>query len=156
MELLKRRAGIDLLHIPYKGAGLAIQDLMAGRVDMSMMTVASLKASAGKLVPIANADEKRMAAYGDVPTVMEAGVPNYAAIAWWMVLVPSGTPKEAVARLNLELQKALGSPEVTKRTGDLGVEVPSPGLSAEQSRAWIEKERSVWTPLVTSLGLALD
>ncbi|MFM9888027.1 MAG: Bug family tripartite tricarboxylate transporter substrate binding protein [Burkholderiales bacterium] len=154
MELLKRRAGIDLLHIPYKGAGAAMQDLLAGRVDVSVMPLGSLSASGGKLVPIANADEKRMSTLPDVPTVAESGYPDFAAIAWWMMLVPAGTPPDNIAQLSRELGKALVMPEVMKRAAGFGAESPVP--SPEQAKALIERDRAVWAPLITSLGITLD
>lgn len=154
MELLKRRAGIDLLHVPYKGAGAAMQDLLAGRIDMSVMPLGSLTASGGKLIPIANADEKRMASLPDVPTVAELGYPNFAAIAWWMMLVPAGTPQEIIVRLSAELGKALAVPDVMKRAAGFGAESPVP--SPEQAKALIERDRAVWAPLITSLGITLD
>ncbi len=154
MELLKRRAGIDLLHVPYKGAGAAMQDLLAGRIDMSVMPLGSLTASGGKLIPIANADDKRLASLPDIPTVAELGYPNFTAIAWWMMLVPAGTPREIIARLSGELGKALAVPEVMKRAAGYGAESPVP--SPEQAKALIEKDRAVWTPLITSLGITLD
>ncbi len=154
MELLKRRAGIDLLHVPYKGAGAAMQDLLAGRIDMSVMPLGSLTASGGKLIPIANADEKRMASLPDVPTVAELGYPNFVAIAWWMMLVPAGTPQEIIVRLSAELGKALAVPDVMKRAAGFGAESPVP--SPEQAKALIERDRAVWAPLITSLGITLD
>jgi tripartite-type tricarboxylate transporter receptor subunit TctC len=154
VELLKRRAGIDLLHVPYKGSGLAMQDLLAGRVDISVMTLGALKASGGKLRPLANTDEKRMSALPNIPTVAEEGLSDYQAIAWWMMLVPAGTPKEVAKRLSDALRDALAVTEVVSRSADYGAEAPVP--TPEEANELIRRERAVWAPLIGSLGLVLD
>ena len=156
MELLQRRAGIQLVHIPYKGFGLAAQDILAGRVDLSVQTLGTLKAhvAAGKVRALASTDEKRIASLPDVPTVAETGLPEYSAMVWYVMLVPIATPRDIVGRLNQELRRALVTPEVMGKLADIGAE--SALVSPEDAGDILRKERATWGPLIAGLGIALD
>ena len=156
MELLQRRAGIQLIHIPYKGFGLAAQDILAGRVDLSVQTLGTLKThvAAGKVRALASTDEKRIASLPDVPTVAETGLPEYSAMVWYVMLAPIATPREIVGRLNQELRRALVTPEVMSKLTDIGAE--SALVSPDEAAEILRKERAIWGPLISGLGIALD
>ncbi|WP_422648557.1 Tripartite tricarboxylate transporter substrate binding protein [Cupriavidus sp. H18C1] len=113
-ELLKQRAGIDMLHVPYKGASAALTDLMAGTVDMVFMTSMSALPTlkSGNPRAIAVASKKRMPQMPQLPTMEEAGLPGFEADSWNGLLAPAGTPREVLDRLNAEVNKALASPDV--------------------------------------------
>ena len=144
MELFQRKTGIKLLHVPYKGDSPALQDLMGGQIDMYLVnTAASLQhIKSGKLRPIALSMAKRSAVLPDVPTFAQAGVPDFESYSWQGMVAPAGTPPAVVARLNMELNKALGSDEVRKKFGDLGIE-PSPTTSADVHRVRQGPEHAV-------------
>ena len=156
MELLKNRAGIDLVHIPYKGAGPVMQDFLAGRVDIASLTLLNVRSNiaSGKVRPLASTDVRRNPLLPDVPTVAEAAVPDFSVVVWYTLIAPAGTPKEIVARLNQELRKAMASPEVVARYPDYGAEVAV--SSPEEAAEVLKKERAVWGPLISRLGIALD
>ena len=144
------------MHIPYKGFGLAAQDILAGRVDLSVQTLGTLKAhvAAGKVRALASTDEKRIASLPDVPTVAEVGLPEYSAMVWYVMLVPTATPREIVGRLNQELRRALVTPEVMGKLTEIGAE--SALVSPDEAGEVLRKERAIWGPLISGLGIALD
>ncbi|UHL66021.1 tripartite tricarboxylate transporter substrate binding protein [Paralcaligenes sp. KSB-10] len=123
LELLKREAGVQIAHIPYKGAGQVAGDLLGGQVDMYFDNLpASLPSiKAGRLNALAVASKERSSAIPDVPTFAEAGLPNMVVTPWFGILAPAGTPQPVVEQLNTAFNKALVDPEVQKRLKDLGV-----------------------------------
>jgi len=156
MELFQRKTGIKLLHIPYKGDAPALQDLMGGQVDMYLVnTAASLQhIKSGKLKAIALSMNKRSAVLPDVPTFAEAGVPDFESYSWQGLVAPAGTPPAVVARLNMELNKALGSDEVRRKLVDLGIE-PSPTTSAEFT-AFVKAQSMLWGGVISAAGIKLE
>jgi tripartite-type tricarboxylate transporter receptor subunit TctC len=148
--------GIDMIHVPYKGSGPAVTDLLAGQVQMMFDNIPSSlpHIKAGKLKALATTGAKRDPALPDLPTIAEAGVPGYESGVWFGLMVPAGTPKEIVARLNAEAVKGARSPEFVKRMGDLGYNF-IPG-SPEQMSELIKAEIARWTPIVKASGAKVD
>lgn len=141
-ELFKQRAGVDIAHIPYKGAGQVAADLLGGQVDMYFDNLpASLPSiRAGKLRALAVASETRSASIPEVPTFAEAGLPGFLITPWFGILAPAGTPPAAVEKLRAAFTASLAAPEVAARMRELGVqaapEVPLAGFLAEETARW--------------------
>jgi tripartite-type tricarboxylate transporter receptor subunit TctC len=123
-ELFKSMAGINLVHVPYKGAALVITDVIAGHVPIAFVTLAAAlpQVRAGKLKALAITGDKRASAAPDIPTMSEAGLSGVEISEWFGILVPAGTPKAVLSRLNDEIVKAVHSPEVNKRFTEQGLE----------------------------------
>jgi tripartite-type tricarboxylate transporter receptor subunit TctC len=155
-EMLKLRAGIDMVHVPYKGAGPALQDTLAGNVQVAFKT--SLSAvphiQSGKLRGIAVAANKRVAQLPDVPTMAEAGMPDFEVSSWNGLLAPAGTPKEIVDRLYAETAKALRSPDLIERFAAQGAEPV--GSSPEEFRAYIRAEVEKWGKVIKAAGISAE
>lgn len=124
-ELFNQLAGVKITHIMYKGAGPALTDVLAGHTQVSVLTLAPVKAhiAAGKLKALAVAPAKRSSVVPELPTISEAGVAGYEADLWYALFAPAGTPREIVQRLNTELAKALASPDVRDRLAQQGYDV---------------------------------
>src|SRR5690606_26702524 len=153
IEMLKREAGIDIAHIPYRGAGQVAGDLLGGQVDMYFDNLPASLASIreGRLVAIAVAGETRAEAIPDVPTFAEAGYPKMQINPWFGLLAPAGTPENAVSALNAAFNEALDDAEVKQRLDALGVELAG-GSSAELA-AFLEKEMSDIAQLIEENGI---
>ena len=125
MELLKIMAGIDVVHVPYKGVGPAMSDLLGGHVDSMVSNVASAKphVDAGKLRAVGVTSRNRAPALPEVPSMSEAGVKGYEVLNWFGMFVPTGTPAPIVARLHAETAKFLATPEMKQRLSGEGAEV---------------------------------
>ncbi|WP_439686205.1 Tripartite-type tricarboxylate transporter, extracytoplasmic receptor component TctC [Cupriavidus oxalaticus] len=152
-ELFKMQAGIDITHIPYKGTGEALTDVMAGRGDMMFApTVSAMPfVRQGKLRALAVTTPKRASALPDIPTVAESGFPGYAFDSWFGILAPAGTPREIVDALNAEIGKALSSPDVRERLAAQGAE---PRRSSPQEFAtYIQAEIGKLAPVVRQSGV---
>jgi len=152
-ELLKRVAHIDIVHVPYKGGGPAMQGFLGAQVDSFFATPVSSIAQikAGKARPIATTGSRRAALLPNVPTVAESGYPGYEALNWYAYLGPARMPKELVDRLNRELVKVLGTSEVVALLDKQGVE-PQPGTPEELAR-YIEREYQTWGKVVKEAGI---
>jgi tripartite-type tricarboxylate transporter receptor subunit TctC len=155
-ELFKSAAGIDVLHVPYKGGAPAITDLLGERI--TFMPINPLEVlpniKAGKLRALAVASDKRVAYLPDVPTAGEAGLPGFDATVWWGVVAPAKTPPAIVARLNDEIDKVLRDPAVAKRLEDAGVVIVP--QTPEQFGQFIAAQTDLWTRLVKSAGIRPD
>ena len=152
-ELLKIRANIDIVHVPYKGGGPAMQGMLGGQVASIFATPVSSggQVKAGKIRAIATTGPKRAALLPDVPTVAESGYPGFEAMNWYAYLAPAKTPKDIVERLNRELVKALTDPAVTELLHKQGLE-PSPSSPAELVQ-YMEREYEVWGKVVKQAGI---
>ena len=146
-ELYKYMAGVDMVHIPYKGSGPAIQDVIGGQVPMMFDTsvVAGPHIESGRLRALAVTSSKRAAVFPNVPTMAESGVPGYDVVSWQAVFAPAGTPKPIVDRLYAEIARILKEPDVQERLAKLGLDpsgMPPAELAAFQ-KAEIEKGAKV-------------
>lgn len=152
-ELFKSMAGVDMLHVPYKGLGPAITDLLGGQINLIFadvgLVVAHLKS--GKLRGLAVTGSRRAAALPDLPTVAEAGVPGYSAGTWYGLFAPAGTPPAIVARLSEETRKALANPEVRASFAAQGVE-PA-GNTPEQFASFVRNEHAKWGRVIRESGI---
>ena len=155
-EVFKAVAGVDLLHVPYKGGGPALVDLMAGRVDVMLDTAASAMphVRSGKLRALAISGPRRSAEYPDLPTFAEAGLPQYDTNAWYSVHAPAGTPPEIVRRLNAELVASLKEPDVQARFKQLSTDAV--GNSPEEFAAFVRAELDKYARVIKGAGIRLD
>jgi tripartite-type tricarboxylate transporter receptor subunit TctC len=155
-ELFKHMTGVNMLHIPYKGSGPAVADLIGGQVNMMFDNIPSSlpHIKAGKLKALATTGAKRDPALPDLPTIAEAGVPGYESGVWFGIAVPAATPKDIIARLNAETIRGAKAPEFVKRMTDLGYLI-IPG-SADQMGDMIKAEITRWTPVVKASGAKID
>jgi tripartite-type tricarboxylate transporter receptor subunit TctC len=155
-ELFKAEARIDIVHVAYKGAAPALQDVIAGHVQMMFATAASVVGLIrdGKVRPLAVTTPKRTAILPDVPTVAELGIPGFDATTWHGLVAPSRTPKDVVATLHRATVAALADAAVRKSLGDLGVDIV--GNTPEQFNAYIKAEIPKWTAIVKASGATLD
>ena len=156
-ELLKRNAMLDMVGIGYKGFPPAIPDILAGQVQFAYMPfgVAAPHIRAGKLRALAVASPARSRMFPDVPTMAEAGYADSQVVSWYAILVPSATPRPAVARLNAEFAKALADPEVIARIEKIGGE-PLPAGKPEEVDAMLAREIDRWTKLVQATGMKIE
>jgi len=155
-ELLKLRAGIDLIHVPYKGAAPALVDVVSGVVSMGFKTALSAipHMQSGKLKPLAVAATRRLAQIPNVPTMAEAGLPDFEVSSWNGVLAPARTPPEVIARLNQELVRILATQDVKDRFAAQAAEPV--GSTPEQFRAYIRSEIDKWAQVVRASGAKID
>jgi len=156
LELFKLRAGVDIQHVPYRGAAPAIADLIGGQISMSFVTPASAQPliQSGKIKALAVAGNHRLAIYPDVPTMAEQGVTGFDVMIWFGVSVPAGTPRSIALKLNRDLQQALQSPEVRERFAALGIEPE--GGSPERFAAVINEDIERWRKVVKAANVHTD
>jgi len=156
-ELFKQAAGVDIVHVPYKGAAPGITDLLAGQVDMSFAPVANVvpHAKAGKLRLLAVTSASRSEFVQGVPTVAESGVPGFDVITWYAVFATGGTPAEIVNRLNSELRKIAQLPQLKEQLAGLGIDATA-SASVAQARAYRDAEVERWGKLVRALGVKAE
>ncbi len=155
-EVFKAVAGVDLLHVAYKGGGPALTDLMAGRVHVMLDTAASAMphVRGGKLRALALSAPKRSAEYPDLPTFAEAGLPQYDTNAWYSMHAPAGTPADIVRRLNRELVAILKDPEILARFKQLSTDPV--GNSPEEFGAFVKAELEKYARVIKAAGIKLD
>jgi tripartite-type tricarboxylate transporter receptor subunit TctC len=151
-ELFKAMTGVELVHVPYKGAQPALTDVIAGQVQMMFATSASVipYIKAGRLRALAVTTAQRSASVPELPTVAEAGVPGFEATTWHGVVVPAATPAAIVARLNEEINSALGEKDLKDRLTSLGAEI-STG-TPKQFTDYIAREIPKWAKVVKDSG----
>src|SRR5438477_470505 len=154
MAMFASAAGISLTHVPYKGATQAATDIAAGQIPVGFQglgTVAPL-VRGGHLRLIGVTTQHRLPQFPNVPTVSESGLPGFYFNSWFAVLVPAGTPKDIVGRLNAEVMKALGDPEVRRKLEDLGFAVR--GSSAEELRVMTREQLNKYARVIKQMGIA--
>ena len=147
-ELLNSVAGIEMLHVPYKGTAQAINDLIGGQVHTTFSTYSGASAAlkAGRVRALAVTSATRAAAFPDIPTIAEAGYPTYDALGWWGFAAPAGTPRAVVERLNQEINKAAQAPDLREKLS--GDAVETQGTTPEEFRMHLEKEIALWRKLI--------
>jgi tripartite-type tricarboxylate transporter receptor subunit TctC len=155
-EMFKIAAGVDLLHVPYKGVSAALIDMLGGRIELMFDAPAQYEPhlQSGKIRALAVASPKRLARLPDVPTSAEAGLPGYELASWFGLAAPAGTPGEAIARVNAEVLKALKAHDVVETLNKLGLE-PA-GSSPQQYAAMIAEDLTRWRRTVKAAGIKLE
>jgi tripartite-type tricarboxylate transporter receptor subunit TctC len=148
MEVFKSAAKIDLVHIPHKGMGPAVTDLMAGNVQVLIVSLPSVASQmkSGRLRALGVTGSKRTSFAPELPTVAESGVPGYEATLWWGIFAPSKTPKPVLDRLNSEIHKAMAAPDMKKVFVDFGAEADP--TTPEGFSTYVKAEIAKWTTVV--------
>lgn len=156
MEMLKSQANLDIVHVAYRGAAPAIQDVVAGQLPLMVVDAAAgmQMIKAGKIKPLATFSKSRLATLPEVPSLMELGHTDVEAVAWQGLVVPSATPEQVVARLTAELQKAIQSQSVQTQFATMGIE-PTPSDAAAMQKHWTQ-ESQYWPGLIRERGISLD
>jgi tripartite-type tricarboxylate transporter receptor subunit TctC len=156
MELFLQQTGVRLQHVPYKGAGPAITDVVGGQVPVMFVDLAAggPMIKAGKLRVLGVASPKRIAALPDVPTLAEQGIANFEAWAWQGLVVPANTPKEAIARLNADYAKAVAAPDIRQKLVEAGVEPVT--STPEEMAAYVKSETAKWGAVVKTANIKVD
>jgi tripartite-type tricarboxylate transporter receptor subunit TctC len=155
-EMFKIAAGVDMLHVPYKGVNAALTDMLGGRIELMFDAPAQYEPhlQSGKVRALAVASAKRLARLPDVPTTAEAGLPGYELASWFGLAAPAGTSAEAIAKLNAEVLKALTAQDVVQTLTKLGLE-PA-GSSPQQYAAMIVEDLAKWRRAVKAAGIKLE
>ena len=155
-EMLGRKAGFQMLVVPYKGAAPAITDLLGGQTDAMFATPQAVigMIKGGRLRALAVTSAKRLTILPDVPTIAESGYPGFEAVDWKMIVAPAGTPVEILKRLNAAVEKALVQPAMVKQLADEG---SSPmGGSLEKAAMYLKSEQAEWAAVVKAAGIKFD
>ena len=155
-ELFKLQTKTFITHIPYRGAGPALQDLIAGQVDMMFDGLGSSATHIknGRIKALAVASAKRAPGFAEVPTSAEAGLPTYQVATWYGLWAPRGTPKDVIDRVRAELSKALNSEEIVKIWNGLGAETPD--LYSDAFGKFVSSETKRWAEVVKNSGAKLE
>jgi tripartite-type tricarboxylate transporter receptor subunit TctC len=155
-ELFKLQSKTFITHIPYRGAGPMLQDLIAGQVDMAFDGLGSSAGHirGGRIKPIAVAATRRAAAFPDIPTAAEAGLPDYVVSTWYGMWAPKGTPKEAVDKMAAAMKAVMNTPELKQMWTSMGTETPD--LYGEAYGKFVSSEIKRWAEVVRASGAKLD
>jgi tripartite-type tricarboxylate transporter receptor subunit TctC len=156
MELFKSLAGVEIVHIPYKGSGPAVTDLLGGQVQLMFDNAPNVmpQVKAGKLRALGMSSAKRSSFAPDIPTVAESGVPGYEVAVWFGLVAPAGTPREIVQKLNAEAMRILAMPDVRERFLSQGVEPV--GSTPEQFGEHIKSQMTKWAKVVQDAGVKAE
>jgi len=156
MELFKQMAGVDIVHVPFNGSPPAVTATIQGETQMMFAVMQPLQAQiqAGKLRPIAVTTAKRFPLLPDYPTIAESGYPGFEALAWNGVMVPAGTPKPIIAKLNTEIGAILKDPDVVAKMQAQGFDLV--GGTPEEFGALVKGETDRWAPVIKKVGLKVD
>jgi tripartite-type tricarboxylate transporter receptor subunit TctC len=148
-------AGVDMVHVPYKGSAPGQADLMAGQIDLMFSDMSGMPhVKSGKLRALAMTGGKRASAFPEIPTVAEAGVPGYDVGGWFAIYAPAGTPKPIVDRLNREIGQALAAPDVRNRLLGLALE---PAISTPEELGLITlRDREKWQKIITDAKIKAE
>jgi tripartite-type tricarboxylate transporter receptor subunit TctC len=154
-ELFKRMAGIEMLHVPYRGAGPALNDLLPGRVDVMFNNIGAVLPliQGGKLRGLAVTTAKRTPAVPHMPTIAEAGVPGFDVSSWYALLAPARTPPEIIRKMHEDTVAALSDPTTKERFEQLGVVVV--GSTPEELAAFLKAEMDKWAPVIKEAGITI-
>ena len=155
-ELLKWLAGVDIVHVPYKGGAPALTDLLGGQIQMAFSSVPAVlpHIKAGRLVALGVGSAKRSPALPNIPTIAEAGVPGYEYTTWYGVFAPAKTPRTLITRLNAEIVKAMETPDIKDRFTALGGD-PDPG-TPEELRAYMANESAKWAKIIKAANIRVE
>src|SRR5450759_276925 len=155
-ELFKAMAGVELVHVPYKGSSGARTDVLGGQVEMMFDAITTMAPNvrAGKLRALGTTGKTRSSVLPDVPTVAEAGVPGYEAVIWLGIMAPAGTPKPIVERLNAEIRKIVHSPEIKEAWAKQGAAPMS--MSTEEFGQYLREDIAKWANIVKISGAKVD
>jgi tripartite-type tricarboxylate transporter receptor subunit TctC len=155
-ELFKQRAGVDMTHIPYKGGGPAMNDVIGGQVPVFFANVASGLAhvKGGKLRAMAVTGTKRASSLPDLPTMAEAGIPGYEVYEWNAIFAPAGTPAPVVEKLAAAIAKAMQSPEIRERVATLGGDLA--GYGPKEAEKFIREQTELWARVVKAGNIKVD
>ena len=155
-ELFKQTAGVDMVHIPYKGTAGALQDLMGGNIQILVDVPSTLmpQVRGGKIKALAMFSKKRIASAPEVPTMAEAGGPALEASTWVLFLAPAGTPREIVNRMSAEVVKAVAAPDIKSRFEVLGIEPV--GNTSEQAGQFLADEIRKWSKVIQAAGVTAE
>ncbi len=155
-ELFKLRAGVEIVHIPFKGGGPAMMDVIAGNTQIAIGSLVQMlpQIKAGKLKALGVGSAKRIAALPDLPTISEAGVPGYEVTNWWGIVVPAGTPRSVIARLHKDLTAVVASTETKQRFETEGAEPLS--MSPDEFGRFIAAETIKWARVVKDAGIRAE
>ena len=155
-EMLKQTAGLDMVHVPYKGTAPALQDLIGDNIQILVDTPSSLMphVKGGKIKALGMFSAKRLPGVPEVPTLAEAGGPPLLASTWVMFLAPSGVPADIVNRMSAEVGKAVASADITKRFESLGIEPV--GNSPQQAVKFLDDEIAKWRQVITAAGVKAE
>jgi tripartite-type tricarboxylate transporter receptor subunit TctC len=154
--LMESMTGVEMLHVPYKGAAPALQDVMGGRVPMSVDIITSSiqLARTGKLRALAVTSAKRSPQLPEVPTVSEAGIPGYEFVAWYMLIAPAKTPAAIVEKVNADLRRIATQPDFRQKIEDIGGEVTS--MTQKQAADYLNTEFTRWAKVVKDRNIKAE
>jgi tripartite-type tricarboxylate transporter receptor subunit TctC len=155
-EIFKQLTGVDMTHVPYKGSGQAIQDVLAGQVQVFITTPPSVMGhvQSGKLKALAVTGKTRHPSMPNVPTVAEAGLANYELESWVALYVPAGTPREVVQKLSQDVKRSMELPETKQRAEQAGIEVRY--LTPAETTQQLDRDIASWTKAIKSANIKLD
>ena len=155
-ELIKRAAGVDMVHIPYKGTGALMPDFLSGRIQMMFENVAVMTPHIrkGSARPLAISSVKRTPLMPEVPTVAESGIPGFEVLGWFMLFAPAGTPPDVIRLLNAEVNKMVQKPALVQRFAALGAEPIT--STPEQAAAFVKSEQEKWGKVIRDIGLKAE
>jgi len=153
-ELFKRMAGIEMTHVPYRGAGPALNDLIPGRIDMMFNTIGATlsQVRGGQIRALAVSSAERFFTAPELPTVAESGLPGFDVTGWYALAAPAKTPPEVVRRISADTLAALRDPLVKKRLEDVGVGII--GSTPDEMAALIRAEMAKWQPIIKAAGIS--
>ncbi len=155
-EMIMREANVQMVHVPYKGGGLALIDLMAGQIDfiVSDALPAAEHIKSGKLRPLAITSGSRTSLVPGVPTFSEAGLPGFIALSWWGIYLPTGTPKDIQDKYYSSLVTIMNTPEIKERFAGMGVQAQA--MSPEEFKVFLASENNRYTKLITENHIKSD
>lgn len=155
-ELFKSMAGVEMLHVPYKGSGPALSDLLGGHINVMFSPAQTVmpQIQAGNLKALAVTSPKRSQSVPGLPTISESGIPGYSAVGWFGIFVPLKTPNTIVAKISADIDKVLKTPQVRKEMLERGIE-PSGGTSEEFAEL-IKADQQKWSKLIQDKNIKID